>query len=66
MKGHPLDTRREPSALEGWFLDVLYFDIKGSRTFSRIFVQGGEVFAYVGRSPNLRELEKFSEDLKDP
>jgi len=36
FEDHPLDACREPSALEGWTLEVLYCDPKGSRAFLRI------------------------------
>jgi len=38
---HPLDARREPSALEGWTLEVLYCDPKGGRAVLRIFSTEG-------------------------
>jgi len=41
LKDHPLDTRREPSALEGWILEILYCDPKGSRAFLRILSTKG-------------------------
>jgi len=31
FEDHPLASRREPSALEGWILEVLYCCLKGSR-----------------------------------
>jgi len=31
LEDHPLDALREPSALEGWILEVLDCDPKGSR-----------------------------------
>jgi len=37
----PLDVPREPSALEGWTLEVLYCDPKGSRAFLRILSTEG-------------------------
>ena len=37
----PLDPRREPSALEGWILEVLYCDPKGGRAFLRILSMKG-------------------------
>ena len=42
MQGHPLDTRREPSALQGWILDVIDFDPKGSSIFLRILSAEGQ------------------------
>ena len=36
LEDHPVDTRREPSALEGWILEIRYCDPKGSRAFLRI------------------------------
>ena len=37
----PLAARREPSALEGWVLEVLYCNPKGSRAFLQILSTEG-------------------------
>jgi len=36
FEDHPLVARRELSALEGWILEVLYCDPKGSRAILRL------------------------------
>ena len=36
LKNLPLAARCEPSALKGWFLEVLYIDLIEGRTFLRI------------------------------
>jgi len=41
IEDHPLATRYEPSALEGWILEILYCDPKGSRAFLRILSTEG-------------------------
>ena len=41
---HPLAARREPSALEGWILEVLYCDPKVSRAFMRFVPTEGRDF----------------------
>ena len=41
IEDHPLDARREPSALEGWILEVLYRDPKESRACMRILSTEG-------------------------
>ena len=33
LEDHPLDPRREPSALEGWIREILCCDPKGSMAF---------------------------------
>jgi len=55
IEDHPLDTRREPSALESRTLEVLHCNAKGSRVFCGSFLRKGDV----GRIQNLK-------DLKDP
>ena len=42
LEDHPLAVRREPSALEGWTLEVLYCDPKDSRAFLRILSAEGQ------------------------
>ena len=34
---HPLATRREPSVLEGWILEIFYCKPKESKAFMRTF-----------------------------
>jgi len=41
LEDHPFDARREPSALEGWILEVLCRDPKGRRVFMRILSTEG-------------------------
>ena len=41
LEDRPLDTRREPSALEGWILELLYCDPKGRRACLRILSTEG-------------------------
>jgi len=41
LKDLQTDARREPSALEGWILQVLYCDPNGSRAFLRILSAEG-------------------------
>jgi len=50
IEGHPLDARREPSALQGWIRGVLYmhFDPKGSRSFLRMFSMEGRGVRLLG------------------
>ena len=41
VEDRPLAARREPSALEGWILKILYCDPKGSRGFLEILSMEG-------------------------
>ena len=41
-EAHPIDPRHEPSALEGWILEILGCDPKGSRGFLRILSTKGQ------------------------
>ena len=36
IKDHPLATHREPCALEGWSVEIIYCGPKGRRDFLRI------------------------------
>jgi len=45
---HPLDARREPSALESWIIEVLTAIRKEAGRFFGSFLRQGEVFAFVG------------------
>ena len=61
---HPLNARREPSALEGWILEVLYCDPQKTcfqktcslaGLFCVSFLRKGKVFACVGLIQNLKD-----------
>ena len=36
VEDHPLDACREPSALQGWILEILHYDLKAIKAFLRI------------------------------
>ena len=48
FENHPSDARREPSALEGRLLEILYCDPKASRAFLRILSTEGRVVRLSG------------------
>ena len=54
-----LDARREPFALQGWILEILHCDPKGSRAFFADFADPsyGRAIAYVGRIQDLKDLK---------
>jgi len=54
LENHPLDARREPSAP---YLEILCCDPKGHRALLGSRLRKGEVFAYVGRIHNLKDLK---------
>ena len=59
---HPIqdrhsDARREPFALGGWILEIIYFDPKGGKALCRSFLRRDKVFAYVGRIQTLMDLK---------
>ena len=51
------DARREPSALEGWILEVLFCSLKGGGAFLRC-LSTERYITYVGRNLNLFFLKK--------
>ena len=58
LEDHPLDPRCEPSALEGWVLEIICCDPKGNRAVLRIlFTEGRGVRLWALSTPKGPEWE---------
>jgi len=68
IEDHLGDTRREPSALEGWIHEVFDCDPKGSRAFLRILISADPVYGRarclpIGRIQNRKNLKDTTPGL---